>query len=106
MSLSIASPIQDLVKTGIYGNVSKGKQPNFTLLHQKDTSIVKITLYASDHISAVSVILKSVLGLMVPNINQVYVSGMRQLLRLDDRTLLITTQGEARGVLFERLNYQ
>lgn len=103
-SLNISSPIDSLVKSGIYGNVNDNR-PHYTLLYQRDTSLVKFTLYSEDQIPKVSALLKSLLGLIVPEIGHVCVSGMRRLLRLDTKTLLITTEGEARGVLFERLNY-
>lgn len=104
MPLAVCSPIDTLVKSGVYGNIVD-KNVNFTLLHQKDTSLVKFTLYSDNDVTAVSSILKSLLGLIIPQVGHVYVSGMRKLLRLDNNTFLITTEGEARGVLFERLNY-
>jgi hypothetical protein len=102
--LSVSTPIDTLVKTGIYGHLSNGKA-EYILSHQKDVSVVKIILYSLDALDAISVILKSSLGLIIPDINKVYVSGTRKILRLDSRTLLVTTEGEARGVLFERMNY-
>ena len=102
--LSVCTPIDTLVKTGIYGHLNNGKA-EYILSHQKDVSVVKIILYSLDTLDAISVILKSSLGLIIPDIHKVYVSGTRKILRLDDKTLLITTEGEARGVLFERMNY-
>jgi hypothetical protein len=102
--LSVCSPIDGLVKSGTYGNLINQKA-SYTLSHQKDVSVVKIIVYSVSDLNAVSVILKSSLGLIVPDIGKVYVSGTRKILRLDAKSLLITTEGEARGVLFERLNY-
>jgi hypothetical protein len=102
--LSVCSPIDSLVKTGVYGHLKNGKE-SYILSHQKDVSVVKIILYSLDNCDKLSVVLKSSLGLIVPDIHKVYVSGTRKVLRLDEKTFLITTEGEARGVLYERLNY-
>jgi hypothetical protein len=101
--LSVCSPIDTLVKTGVYGHLNNGKEA-YILSHQKDISVVKIILYSADSLDKISIILKSSLGLIIPDIYKVYVSGTRKILRLDSKTLLITTEGEARGVLYERLN--
>lgn len=102
--LTVCSPIDSLVKAGIYGHLNNNKEA-FVLSHQKDISVVKVILYSLDTLESASVILKSSLGLIIPETNKVYVSGTRKILRLNDTTLLITTEGEARGVLYERLNY-
>lgn len=102
--LSICSPIDGLVKSGVYGNLNNQKA-GYILSHQKDISVVKIIVYSGTDLDKISLILKSLLGLIVPDIGKVYVSGTRKVLRLDNKSLLVTTEGEARGVLFERLNY-
>lgn len=102
--LSISSPIDGLVKSGIYGNLIDNKA-SYILSHQKDISAARIILYSLDDLNKVSIILKSLLGLIIPDVGKVYVSGTRRILRLDNKSLLVITEGEARGVLFERLNY-
>lgn len=102
--LSVCSPIDGLVKSGLYGNLTHQKA-GYTLSYQKDISVAKIIIYSTTDLNTVSVILKSLLGLIIPDIGKVYISGTRKILRLDSKSLVVTTEGEARGVLFERLNY-
>jgi len=102
--LALCSPIDHLVKVGTYGSLKEHKA-RYTLSHQKDISVAKITLYTPDDVHHIAPILKSLLGVIIPEINKVYISGTRKILRLNETTFIITTEGEARGVLYERLNY-
>jgi|GEM_PF-4688686 len=103
-TLNFSTPIDNLVKVGTYG-VSEGQKPAFVISHQKDISIAKIILYSIDDIPHIMPILKSILGVMIPEIGKAYISGTRKILRLDEVTFIVSTEGEARGVLYERLNY-
>lgn len=100
--LPIYSPVTELAITGIYGNLIHGK-PSYTLNYQKDISIVKIIAFSENNVDSISAILKSLLGLVIPEIGYVYTSGTRRILRTDMKTMYVCTEGEARGVLYSRL---
>ena len=96
-------PLDGFFTAGLYKNTHQ-HQPKFTIRSMRDLSIVELILFDDNH-HEFTHRLRSILGLIRPDINRAYVAGTRIILRPQDKHHIITTEGEARGVLAGRLDY-
>ncbi len=90
-------------ESGVFGRLRNGS-PDYTIRILKHLSICLIKPFAGRR-PEVQGALKRVLGLYLPEEESCFIAGMRSVLRPSVDEIFAVTEGEANGVLFDRLSY-